>query len=61
MTTWLNENLKTKVRKVFEPEYKRRFSDKEVVQMAENLTDFMEGYLKFKLRQYENSNQTSKY
>lgn len=48
---YLNENLKLKIRKVFEPNYKRELTDEEVITIANNLTDFMESYIKFKLKQ----------
>ena len=51
---WLNEDLKQKVRNVFEPDYKRKLTDEEVLTIANNLTEFMEGYIKFRLRQNEN-------
>ena len=60
MITWLNEKLRQKVREVFEPEYKRKLSNEEVVTIAVNLTDFMESYIKFRLRQnYENKKTDS--
>ncbi len=52
--SWLNERLKQKVRDVFEPDYKRKLTCGEVITIATNLTDFMETYLKFKLKQNEN-------
>ena len=48
---YLNENLKLKIRKVFEPDYKRELTDEEVITITNNLTDLMESYIKFKLRQ----------
>lgn len=57
MSGWLNDDLKKKVRKVFEPRYKRRLADEEVVEIAENLTAVMEIYLKMKWEEkckYEN-------
>ena len=56
---WLNENLKQEVRNVFEPRYKRKLSDDEVVIIANNLTNFMEIFIKFKLKQNENQQITS--
>ena len=47
---WLTEELKIRVRKVFEPRYNRSLSDSEVIVIAENLTQFMEHFLKFKWR-----------
>jgi hypothetical protein len=51
--SWLNEDLLQKVRSHFEPKYKRRLSNREVADIAENLTGYMETIIKFKLR-YEN-------
>ncbi len=51
MSGWLNGNLKKKVRKVFEPRYKRRLTDDEVVEIAENLTAGMEIYLRMKWKE----------
>lgn len=45
---WLNENLKQEIRKVFEPKYGRKLTDKEVVEIADNLTAVMESFLKLK-------------
>lgn len=48
---WLNEDLKKDIRKLFEPRYKRSLTDDEVVEIAENLTDLMEAFLKMKWKQ----------
>ena len=48
---WLNEELKKEVKKVFEPRYKRSLTDDEVTQIAQNLTDVMEAFLKMKWKQ----------
>lgn len=50
---WLSDNLKVKIKKVFEAKYKRQLTDREVIDIAENLTGYMETIIKFKLR-YEN-------
>ena len=50
---WLKKELKNKIRKVFEPRYQRRLTDGEVLNIAENLTGYMETIIKFKLR-YKN-------
>lgn len=55
---WLNKDLKRKVRAVFEPEYKRKLTDREVETIATNLTEFFEIYIKFKLNQNNASHQT---
>lgn len=56
---WLSNELKNKVRKVFKPDYKRQLLNEEIIVIANNLTDFMEAYIKFKLRQ-KNENRISK-
>lgn len=48
---WLNEDLKKEIKKVFEPRYKKSLTDDEVLEIAENLTDVMEAFLKMKWRQ----------
>lgn len=48
MTAWLNEDLKKRVRAVFEPRYKRQLTDAEVEEIALNLTDLTEQYLRFR-------------
>lgn len=44
---WLNEELKRDIKKVFEPRYKRKLSDKEVESIASNLVTYIEHYTKF--------------
>lgn len=48
MGNWLNDELKQKVRKVFEPRYKRSLTDNEVLEIAGNLAELMEGFLRLK-------------
>ena len=48
---WLNEDLKKEIRKIFEPRYKRSLTDDEVIEIAENLTEVMEAFLKMKWKQ----------
>lgn len=48
MSNWLTDELKQKVRKVFEPRYKRGLTDDEVLEITDNLTELMEGFLKLK-------------
>ena len=50
--SWLNPRLKAKVRKTFEPRYKRKLTDEEVIEIANNLSNLVEHTLKFKWRQY---------
>lgn len=54
MENWLNENLKEEVRKIFEPRYDKLLDDEEVKIIANNLTEFMEHFLRMKWRVYEN-------
>lgn len=51
MKGWLNEDLKKEIKKIFEPRYKRSLTDNEVIEIAENLTDVMEAFLKMKWKQ----------
>jgi len=53
---WLTNELKEEVRKNFEPRYKRKLADSEIIEIAENLADFVESYLKFKWRQKNEAN-----
>ncbi len=53
---WITNRLKSEIRKVFEPRYKRTLTDNEVLEIAENLTGAIEEILKLKWRQrYENN------
>lgn len=55
---WLTDALKQELRESFEPKYKRKLTDDEVVEIADNLTEVMEAYLKLKWRQkYGNAKQ----
>lgn len=47
---WLTDDLKQKIRDVYEPKYKRSLTDSEVIQIAQNLTQFIEHFLRFKWR-----------
>lgn len=47
---WLTDELQTRVRKVFEPRYKRPLTEVEVITIAQNLAQFMDHFLKFKWR-----------
>lgn len=47
---WLTDELKQEVRKHFEPKYKRKLTDDEIFEIADNLTEVMEAYLKMKGR-----------
>lgn len=53
MITWINPQLKLKVRKHFESIYERSLTDKELDEIAENLIGYMEAVIKFKIN-YEN-------
>lgn len=57
MYDWLTDELKEEIQKVFAPRYGRRLTEKEIVTIAENLTELIEGYAKFRWRkQYEEQN-----
>lgn len=57
METWLTEELKHKVRQIFEPRYKRPLTDNEVLEIANNLADFVKHFVQFKARkEYGNQN-----
>lgn len=56
MESWLTDELKKEVKKVFEPRYKRKLSDDEVVEIAENLANGLETFFRFK---YENANENT--
>ena len=49
--SWLNQELEKEIRQVFEPRYKRKLLDTEAEDIAVNLTNFMEAFLKFKQRE----------
>jgi len=55
--TWLTDELKAEVRSLFEPRYKRKLTDDEVVGIANNLTEFIKTFLKFKWRLKHESKQ----
>ena len=54
MNTWLSDELKSEVRRTFEPRYKRELSDGEVVEIASNLVGFTEHITKFLQRNKHN-------
>lgn len=52
---YLNENLKSEIRKVFELRYKRKLAENELIEFAENLSKVIEEICKFTWKQkYEN-------
>ncbi|MFH1863952.1 MAG: hypothetical protein ABIJ85_03540 [bacterium] len=54
---WLTSELKDEILDTFEPCYKRRLTEKEVVEIAMNLVSYTEHYIKFKWRiKHEQSN-----
>lgn len=57
--TWITPQLKAEVCKVFEPRYKRPLTDSEIISIAENLTQLLEVFFKFKRRTYGVSNSKS--
>lgn len=48
---WLSDALKQEIRKLFEPKYKHKLSDEEVIAIANNLTGLLEAYFKMRWRQ----------
>lgn len=48
---WLTEELKQEIKKLFEPKYKRKLTENEVIEIADNLTEVMEAFLKLKWSQ----------
>lgn len=48
---WLTDELKQEIKKLFEPKYKRKLTDDEVIEIADNLTEVMEAFLKLKWSQ----------
>jgi hypothetical protein len=58
MNKWLNDNLKQEIKRVFELRYKRSLSEIEVVEIAENLTGYMEVILKWFWRNKYANKQT---
>jgi hypothetical protein len=56
---WITPQLKAEVRKVFEPRYKRPLTDSEIISIAENLTQLLEVFFKFKRRTYGVGNTKS--
>lgn len=49
--SWLNKELKQKIKAIFEPRYKRTLSDEEIMEIGENLETVTEELLKLKWRQ----------
>lgn len=53
--SWLTDELKKDIRKVFEPRYHRELTDSDVSEIAHHLTSLLESVLKFyEAKQYEN-------
>jgi hypothetical protein len=47
---WLTTDLKNEIKLVFEPKYRRQLNEAEVIEIAENLTGFMETIIKWKMK-----------
>jgi len=59
---WLSEELKKKIRKVFESRYKRNLTEEEVAEIADSLVGFVEVYVKVRDGQkMEDANEYSGY
>lgn len=52
-STWLTPQLKKQLRLIFEPRYGRSLEDGEVVEIANNLADFMELLINYRMEKYE--------
>lgn len=48
---WLTPRLKSRIRIVFEPRYKRKLSDEEIIEIAENLSGVIEQIVKVKWKE----------
>lgn len=48
LTKWISKDLIAEVRSVFEPRYKRSLTDSESIEIAMNLTTFVEVYAKWR-------------
>lgn len=51
---WLTLELKDEIKKVFEPRYRKLLTEEEVIDISNNLTDFLETFIKFRLRKEKN-------
>jgi hypothetical protein len=59
-TKWITDDLIAEVRRVFEPRYKKSMTDEESIQIAMNLTSFVEVYAKWRCHvEPNNTNQAS--
>lgn len=47
---WLTNDLKKRIKDLYEPRYKRPLTDSEVISIAENLASFIEHFLRYKRR-----------
>lgn len=47
---WLTDELKQRIRDVYEPKYRRSLTDSEIIQIASNLTSLIEHFLQHKRR-----------
>jgi hypothetical protein len=52
MKHWLTTELKGEIRKVFEPRYKKKLSDLEIIDIANNLVGGMESIIRLKQKDY---------
>lgn len=48
---YLTDDLKSQVKQVFEPRYKRRLNDDEISDLAISLTDLVEAYCRTRLKE----------
>ena len=53
---WLTQELKDEIRRIYEPRYKKKLTDQEVVEIAENVEEVVETALRYLWRKkYESS------
>ena len=60
MYGWLTEHLKQEIKRVFQPRYKRELHERDIVEIAENLTGYMEVLFKHKWKEKYDSKTSKK-
>lgn len=54
---WLTDELKDRVKQVFQPRYEHTLTESEIIEIAENFSTFFEHLVKYRRRQlYEHAN-----
>lgn len=59
MQEWLTEDLKQRVKQVFEPRFMRSLENKEVEAIAANIVSYMETIISFKYKINEKQKKSS--